>query len=198
MARRETKSSPPRINVSGETVNGEQMFRIKASYADQLELRTTIERAREFFGELRNFADLMPGIEGIRKEAGGIMRWMVRAEVPIIGAVQAAFTVEKTEDSPDRLEWSPARSEMKNYLRYAAVFEERGHKVLIKIVQHVELRRQHAKDLHRFAILVGEGAISAEMQKRVREMIKTFLERARVKLEAEESLDSEGMLDSPA
>jgi carbon monoxide dehydrogenase subunit G len=174
------------------------MFRIKASYADQLELRTTVEKAREFFGELRNFADLMPGIEGIRKEAGGIMRWMVRTEVPIIGAVQAAFAVEKTEDTPERLEWSPARSEMKNYLRYAAVFEERGHKVLIKIAQHVELRRQHAKDLHRLAILVGEGRISAEMQKRVREMIKTFLERARVKLEAEESLDSEGMLDSPA
>jgi len=176
------------------------MFRIKASYADQLELRTTVERAREFFGELRNFADLMPGIEGIRKEAGGIIRWAVRADVPVIGAVHATFTVEKTEDSPERLEWSPARSEMKNYLRYAAAFEERGHKVLIKIVQHVELRRQHAKDLHRLAILVGEGRISAEMQKRVREMIKTFLERARVKLEAEESLDldSEGMLDSPA
>ena len=75
------------------------MFRIKASYADQMELRTTLEQAREFFGELRNFADLMPGIEGIRKEAGGIMRWMVRAEVPIIGAVHATFTVEKTEDS---------------------------------------------------------------------------------------------------
>src|SRR5688572_32046883 len=71
----------------------------------------------------------MPGIEGIRKEAGGIMRWMVKAEVPIIGAVEATFTVEKTEDSPERLEWSPARSEMKNYLRYAAAFEERGHKV---------------------------------------------------------------------
>jgi hypothetical protein len=165
------------------------MFRIKASYADQMELRTTVERAREFFGELRNFADLMPGIEGIRKEAGGIMRWMVRAEVPVIGAVVAGFAVEKTEDSPDRLEWSPARTEMKNYLRYAAVFEERGHKVLIKIVQHVELRRKHAKDLHRLAILVGEGRISAEMQKRVREMIKTFLERARVKLETEPSTD---------
>jgi hypothetical protein len=174
------------------------MFRIKASYADQMELRTTLERAREFFGELRNFADLMPGIEGIRNEAGGIMRWIVRAEVPVIGAVHAAFTVEKTEDSPDRLEWSPARSEMKNYLRYAAVFEERGNKILIKIVQHVELRRKHAKDLHRFAILVGESAISAEMQKRVREMIQTFLERARVKLEGEQQLDQEVMLDSPA
>ena len=117
------------------------------------------------------------------------MRWMVRAEVPIIGAVHAAFAVEKTEDSPERLEWSPARSEMKNYLRYAAVFEERGQKVLIKIVQHVELRRQHARELHRLAILVGEGRISAEMQKRVREMIKTFLERARVKLETETSTD---------
>jgi len=70
------------------------MFRIKASYADQLELRTTLERAREFFGELRNFADLMPGIEGIRNEAGGIMRWMVRAEVPIIGAVRAGTVTE--------------------------------------------------------------------------------------------------------
>jgi hypothetical protein len=87
---------------------------------------------------------------------------------------------------------------MKNYLRYAAAFEERGHKVLIRIVQHVELRRQHAKDLHRFAVLVGETAISAEMQKRVREMIKTFLERARVKLEGEESLEQEPLLDSPA
>ena len=174
------------------------MFRIKASYTGQLELKTTLERAREFFGELRNFADLMPGIEGIRKEAGGIMRWMVRAEVPVIGAVHASFTVEKTEDSPERLEWSPARSEMKNYLRYAAAFEERGHKVLIRIVQQVELRRKHAKDLHRFAVLVGEGRISAEMQDRVREMIKTFLERARVKLESETSVDPEPILDTPA
>src|SRR5918995_7468419 len=174
------------------------MFRIKASYSEQLELRTTIERAREFFSEFRNFVDLMPGIESIRKEAGGIMRWMVHAEVPVIGAVHASFAVEKTEDRPERLEWSPARSEAKNYLRYAAAFEERGHKVLIRIVQHVELRRQHAKDLHRFAILVGESAISNEMQKRVREMIKTFLERARVKLETEEPLDQEAMLDSPA
>jgi hypothetical protein len=85
---------------------------------------------------------------------------------------------------------------MKNYLRYAAAFEERGQKVLIRIVQHVELRRQHAKDLHRFAVLLGEGAISAEMQKRVRDMIKTFLERARVKLEGENSCDPEAVLDS--
>ena len=172
------------------------MFRIKASYSDQMELQTTIERAREFFGEMRNFADLMPGIDGIRKEAGGIMRWFVRAEVPVIGSVCASFTVEKTEDAPDRLEWSPARTEVKNYLRYAAAFEERGQKVLIKIVQHVELRRQHARDLHRFAVLVGEGAISAEMQKRVREMIKTFLERARVQLEGENSCEGEAVLDS--
>ena len=172
------------------------MFRVKASYVEQLELRTTIERAREFFGELRNFADLMPGIEGIRKEAGGIMRWMVRADVPVIGAVRATFTVEKTQDSPDRLEWSPASTEVKNYLRYAAAFEERGHKVLIRIAQHVELRRKHARELHRFAVLLGESAISAEMQKRVREMIKTFLARAQERLESETLPDQEPALDS--
>jgi hypothetical protein len=39
------------INIIGTKVHGEQMFRIKASYADQMELRTTVEKAREF-GEL--------------------------------------------------------------------------------------------------------------------------------------------------
>jgi len=57
------------------------------------------------------------------------------------------------------------------------------------------LRRPHAKDLHMLAGLVGEGAISAEMQKRVAEMIKTFLERARVKLE---NLDSETTCEQEA
>lgn len=173
------------------------MFRIKASYTEQLELKTTIERAREFFGEFRNFVDLMPGIEGIRKEAGGIMRWMVRADVPVIGPVVASFTVEKTEDEPGRLEWSPARSEVKNYLRYAAAFEERGQKVLIRIAQHVELRRPHGRDLHRLASLVGEGAISAEMQKRVREMIKTFLQRAQAKLESEPDYEQQPAVQVP-
>lgn len=80
---------------------------------------------------------------------------------------------------------------MKNYLRYAAAFEERGHKVLIRIAQHVELRRNQAKDLHRFAALVGESAISAEMQKRVKEMIKVFLQRAQAKLEGETIVEQE-------
>lgn len=169
------------------------MFRIKASYTGQLELKTTLDRAREFFGELHNFADLMPGIEGIRKESGGIMRWIVKAEVPVIGSVQASFAVRKTEDRPERLEWSPAGTEKKNYLRYAAAFEVRGHNVLIKVSQHVELRRAQAKELHRLAGLVGEGAISSEMQKHVTKMIKTFLERAQTKLEGESAVEQEAL-----
>jgi carbon monoxide dehydrogenase subunit G len=169
------------------------MFRIKASYTGQLELKTTLERAREFFGELKNFADLMPGIEGIRKESSGIVRWLVRAEVPVIGSVQASFAVRKTEDRPERLEWSPAGTEMKNYLRYAAAFEVRGHNVLIKISQHVELRRPHARDLHTLAAFIGEGAISSELQKRITEMIKTFLERAQDKLEGESAVEQEAV-----
>jgi len=135
----------------------------------------------------------MPGIEGIRKESSGIVRWLVRAEVPVIGSVQASFAVRKTEDRPERLEWSPAGTEMKNYLRYAAAFEVRGHNVLIKISQHVELRRPHARDLHSLAAFIGEGAISSELQKRITEMIKTFLERAQDKLEGEATIEQEAV-----
>ena len=116
------------------------MFRIRAEYSEQFELKTNLERAR-------------------------------------------AFAVELTEDSPHRLEYSPAAGETSNFLRYVAAFEERGAKTLVRIVQRVEMRRPNARDLHMLAGLVGEGRLSAEMQKRVAEMIKTFLQRARAKLE---------------
>jgi carbon monoxide dehydrogenase subunit G len=160
------------------------VFRVKAEYSEQLELKTSVERARRFFGELGNFAELMPGVESIRKEAGGIIRWTVRADIPLLGAMRAAFAVEQTDDRPERIEWSPAAIEKENYLRYTADFEERGvSDTLVRIAQRVEMRRRHAKDLHLLAGLAGEGRISAEMQKRVTLMVKTFLQRARVKLE---------------
>lgn len=161
------------------------MFRIKAEYSEKLELKASLERARKFFGELRNFVELMPGVESIRKEASGIIRWTVRADVPMLGTMRAAFAVEQTDDTPERIEWSPAAGETQNYLRYTAVFERRGaSSTLVKIVQRVEMRRQNARELHLLAGLVGEGCISGEMQKRVTEMVKTFLQRARAKLES--------------
>ncbi len=162
------------------------MFRIKAGYKEQIEVKTSLERAREFFGELGNFVELMPGIESITTDAGGVRRWTIRADVPILGAMRAAFAVQQTDDRPDKIEWSPAASEKNNFMRYVAVFEERGARTLVRIAQHVEMRRQHAKELHMLAGLIGEGRISAEMEKRVSEMIRTFLERARVKLESSE------------
>ncbi len=159
------------------------MFQIKAGFDDRLEIKTTLERAREFFGDVRNFTELMPGVESIREEAGGVMRWLIRAEVPVIGAIRQAFAVEQTLDNPQSLEWSPAVAEQNNLLRYAAQFEERGARVLVRIVQRVELRRQRATELHMLAGLVGAARLSAEMEKGVTAMMRTFLERARTKLE---------------
>jgi carbon monoxide dehydrogenase subunit G len=161
------------------------VFRIKAEYSEQLELKTSLRRAREFFGEWRNFAELMPGVESIRQEASGIIRWTVRADIPLLGTMRAAFAVEETDNTPERIEWSPAATETQNYLRYAANFEKRGaSQTLVRIVQRVEMRRQHARQLHLLAGLAGEECISGEMQKRVTEMVKTFLQRARAKLES--------------
>jgi carbon monoxide dehydrogenase subunit G len=160
------------------------MFRIRAEHSEQIEVKTSVERAREFFDNLRNVADLMPGIESINTEAGGIKRWMVRADIPVLGAMRVAFAVEQTDDRPERIEWSPAATEKKNYLRYAATFQQRGAQTLVRIVQHVELRRQHARELHMLAGLAGESRISAELQRRVADMLKTFLARARARLES--------------
>lgn len=159
------------------------MFKVRADFNGQVEARTTLDRARAFFSDLRNFVELMPGVEKITGESGDVMRWLIRADVPVIGSIRQSFPVRQTDNTDERIEWSPAEGERQNLLRYAARFEQQGERVLVRIAQRVEVRRQHAKELHLLAGLAGETRLSAEMQKGVTEMMRTFLERARAKLE---------------
>jgi carbon monoxide dehydrogenase subunit G len=159
------------------------MFLVKAAFSEQVEWRTSVERAREFLADLRNFAELMPGVERITAEAGGVARWLIRAEVPVIGSIRQAFSVFQSLNTPARIEWAPAGGEKKNLLRYSAAFEDRGEVTRIRIEQRVELRRQSARELHLLAPLAGESRLSAELQKGVANMMRTFLQRARGRLE---------------
>ena len=159
------------------------MFIVKAGFSEQAEWRTSAEAARAFFNDLKNFAELMPGVERITAEAGGVARWLIRAEVPVVGSIRQAFAVSQSLDEPARIEWSPAPGERQNFLRYAASFEGRGATTRIRIEQRVELRRNHARELHVLAGLAGEGRLSAALQKGVTDMLKTFLARARARLE---------------
>ena len=47
----------------------------------------------------------------------------------------------------------------------------------------VELRRKSARELHMLAGLAGESLISSELSKKVQEMIKVFIQRAKERLE---------------
>ena len=159
------------------------MFQVRAAFSEEVEWRTSAEAARAFFDDLKNFAELMPGVERISSEAGGIARWLIRTDVPVVGSIRQAFAVSKTLDEPARIEWGPAAGESKNFLRYAATFEERGETTRIRIEQRVELRRNSARELHTLAGLAGESRLSAALQKGVTEMLQAFLQRARTRLE---------------
>lgn len=159
------------------------MFAIRAAFNEQVEWRTSADAAREFFGDLKNFAELMPGVERITADAEGIVRWLIRAEVPVVGSIRQAFSVFQSANNPARIEWSPADGEDKNFLRYSATFEERGATTRIRVEQRVEIRRRSARELHTLAALAGEGRLSAALQKGVTEMLQSFLQRARARLE---------------
>jgi carbon monoxide dehydrogenase subunit G len=159
------------------------MFAIRAVFNEQVEWRTSAEAAREFFADLKNFVELMPGVERITADAGGIARWLIRAEVPVVGSIRQAFSVFQSVNEPARIEWSPAAGENKNFLRYSATFEPRGETTRIRVEQRVELRRATARELHTLAALAGEGRLAAALQKGVTEMLQSFLKRARARLE---------------
>jgi hypothetical protein len=161
------------------------LFKIQADYDGQIEVRASVERVREFIGDARNFVELMPGVDSIIDGAGGVKRWTISANVPLIGEMRQMFPVRQTEDEEDRIEWSPVAEERKNLLRYSATFEpRRENRTLVRITQRVELRRERASEIHTLAGLIGERRISREMEQRVGEMMRTFLENARRKLES--------------
>ena len=160
------------------------MFTIKAGYSDNIEVRSSIDKVREFFLDVTNFAELMPGVTQIHTDAKGIAHWRIQAEIPFVGQMLQKFAVELADDSEDRIEWSPIRVETENFLRYSAEFLEKAKNVtLVHFSQMVELRRKSARELHMLAGLAGESLISSEMSKKVTEMIKVFIQRAKEKLE---------------
>lgn len=160
------------------------MFTIRANYSDTVEVRTSLEAVREFFCDIRNFIELMPGIESIHTDAKGVTYWKIRADVPLVGSFKEKFAVQLTENEEERVEWSPVPGETKNLLRYAADFLEKGKDLtLVHFSQIIELRRNSARELHLLAGVAGESIINREMTKRVAEMIKIFVQKAKEKLE---------------
>ena len=160
------------------------MFTIKAGYSDNIEVRSNIEKVREFFSDMNNFADLMPGIASIHRDAKGIVHWKIEAEIPFVGPMMQKFAVELGEANEERIEWYPVAVETQNFLRYSAEFLEKAKNVtLVHFSQMVELRRKSARDLHMLAGLAGESIISSEMTKKITEMIRVFINRAKERLE---------------
>ena len=160
------------------------MFTVKAGYSDDVVVQTNVEKVREFFSDIKNFVDLMPGIASIHTDAKGVAHWKIQAEIPVVGQMMQKFAVELSENSEERIEWFPVALETQNFLRFSADFLEKARDVtLIHFSQMVELRRKSARELHYLAGLAGESLISTEMTKKVSEMIKVFIQRAKEKLE---------------
>lgn len=160
------------------------MFTIRAGYTDKIEVKANCGKVREFFSEIENFLELMPNIESIHKDGKGIVHWKIRTNIPLYGSFAEKFAVDIAEDNEDRTEWIPVEGESKNFLRYAVDYFESGkNKTLIRYSQSVEMRRKYATEFHLLAPLAGESLISSEMGQRLTEMVRTFVQRARIRLE---------------
>lgn len=160
------------------------MFTVKAAFSDDFELGTSVEKAKEFFSDMTNFAKLMPGVSEINVDRDGVAHWRIETDVPMVGKIKQRFAVEQTEDSEDRIEWFPIKSETENLLRFSADFLQKAKDVtLVHFTQMVEIRRRSARDLHMLAGLVGETIISNEMTKKVSEMITIFIQRTKERFE---------------
>ncbi len=161
-----------------------QMFTIRANHSETTEFNANLEKVIEFFSDYKNSIELMPLIESIHKDNNDILHWKIRADVPLIGSFVEKFAVRETEHSDERIEWSPAESEKFNFLRYSADFMPKSKDItLVKISQNIEMRRNSATDLHLLAGFAGESLISNEMSRRIGEMLKNFIEKARQRLE---------------
>lgn len=161
------------------------MFRVKSSFKTQLEINASPGKVRDFFRNLTNFTELLGGVESIRRESGGVMRWTIATDTPV-GLVRMSLPVRQTSPHANVIEWSPAMHETQNLMRYSLKFEERKGVTLVSVSQQVELRRKRAWDLHPGVGLMSEARLSSALQRRINEAIEGFLARVKEKLEGSE------------
>ena len=159
------------------------MFRVKSSFKTRLEIKAPLDKVRSFFADTRHYAEMLAGIESIRREPGGVMRWTIATDTPV-GRVRMSLPVRETSPRFDTIEWSPALHETQNLMRYSLKFEARDGATHINISQQVELRRKRAWDLHPGIGLMTETRISNALQRRINEAIFEFLDRVKEKLES--------------
>ena len=159
------------------------MFRVKSSFKAKLEIKAPLNQVRKFFADLHNFTDFLGGVESIRREPGGVMRWTIATETPV-GLVRMSLPVRQTSPRASVIEWSPALQETQNLMRYSIKIEEGKGVTLVNVSQQVELRRKRAWDLHPGVGLMGETRLSSALQRRINEAIEEFLARVKKKLEA--------------
>jgi carbon monoxide dehydrogenase subunit G len=161
------------------------MFTIKSNYDEKISIKNTLEKVRAFFTDTKNFVELMIGVESIIALSDTLHRWTIRVDFPIIGTIKQEFLVEKTEDSDDTIEWTPAQGEMQNLLKYSADFQPISeNETMVRLMQMVELRREKASQLHFLAGMAGEAAISKEMGNHIGKMLNIFLQTAKTRLES--------------
>src|SRR5215470_16136753 len=139
------------------------MFRVRSSFRGKIEVNAPLRAVRSFFANLKNFSEMLAGVEAIRHETGGIARWTIATETPV-GHVRFSFPVRETSPHANTIEWSPAASETQNLLRYFLKFEETEGATTLDVSQQVELRRNRAWELHPGVGLMGEARLSNALQ----------------------------------
>src|SRR5882672_10068770 len=114
------------------------MFRVKSSFKAKLEIKAPLNQVHKFFADLSNFTDLLGGVESIRREPGGVMRWTIATDTPV-GRVRLSLPVRETSPHANVIEWSPVPGESQNLLRYYLKFDEQQGSTLVRVSQQVEL-----------------------------------------------------------
>ena len=160
------------------------MFVIEASHAEVVDIEADVATVRSFFTDIANFIDLMPNIGSISTDDEGVLHWEIIAHVPLVGSFTEFFAVTKKTDEEHLVEWVPDTSAERNFLNFRAEFSDDGEGITeVEFEQTIELRRRSATELHIFAGLAGAALISSEMEKHVAEMMASFLESAKERIE---------------
>lgn len=160
------------------------MFTIKSNYDGKVLIKSALENVRAFFTDTHNFVEYMTGIEAIKSISETQNRWTIRVDFPVIGTIKQDFLTEKTADTEELIEWTPAKIEKQNFLKYSADFYPEGeNQTTVRLVQMVELRREKASQLHFLAGMAGESVISKEMSNHIGKMLDNFLQKAKEKLD---------------
>ena len=153
-------------------------FVVGASAEQSVVVAAPVERVWEYYSNLQNFTRFYPGIVDVHRLDSNTSMWTFEISPPLSSAIRTTYrlTEQKNPDGGVVFRTDAAERDFMECRAIAEPLTSSSTRVTVSLA--LRMTREHARDFHWLAPIVGAAFISGQMKKQIADDLEKFLQES--------------------